>query len=115
VIVRFTDVGEYVDELDRDPFAVARRVVRLTKKARATELGITAVSVVSTAKVLSEAAGTRDYDLVRFERYVGDLWGHTRDDEVQQRASELVAELEVKLVERGFKIAAGEYVPEVTR
>jgi hypothetical protein len=112
VIVRFWDPAEFVDELARDPHAVARKLVRVTQKARPTQLGLTSVSVVASAKVISEAAGAPSYDVVRLERHVGELWGHgSQDEAVRTRSAELVAEIEgrVEDADCGFVVAAGEY------
>lgn len=55
--VRFTDLNEFVDELANDPHAVTRKLVRVTQAARLTNLNLTALSVIATAKVISENAG----------------------------------------------------------
>jgi hypothetical protein len=113
VIVHFSHPAEFVDELARDPHAVARKVVRVTQKAIPTKLGLTAVVVIATAKVLSEALGSDGgYDLVRLERFVGELWGHPSADEaVRSRAAELVGEVEARIAEADcdFVLAGGEY------
>lgn len=110
MIVRFTDLNEFVEELERDPHAVTRKLVRVTQSARTTNLNLTAVSVVGTAKVISEAAGVPSYDVARLDIHVGELWGHGgNDDEVRGRSTALVTELTAKLEELGFRVAAGVY------
>lgn len=112
MIVRFSDVAEFVSELDRDPLAVARRSVRVTQKFRRnSSIDITSLSVIATAKVLSTSSDTErdDYDLVRFERIVGDLWGHRDDEDVKARGASLAQEMTARLEECGFDVLAGEY------
>lgn len=110
--VLFSDLGEYVQELDRDPNAVARGLVRVTQSFRPIlHLSVTRVAVVATAKVASSAPDreTIDYDLVRFERHLGDLWGTAQDADVRERAAALITEITAKLEECGFTVLAGEY------
>lgn len=116
MIVRFTEPDEFVDELAREPAAVARKIVRVTQKARPTQLGLTQVTVCASAKVLNTAflvVDQANYDLVKLERYVGDLWGQRgADDEVRERAQALVADVTRRAVAAGFVVAAGEYVED---
>lgn len=107
MIVRFSDSNEFLEELEREPNAIARKLVRLTKLARAAGAGvITVVSVIATAKVVSGS----DYDLLRLEILAGELWGIDRTDTAtQKRASDLIALLESSLQAAGFTVAAGVY------
>lgn len=78
MIVQLDVLTEFVDELEHDRQAVAGQRVRTTKLYRRTNAGVTRLSVLATAKVLSSAVGSGgdDYDLIRLEIHVGDLWGH---------------------------------------
>jgi hypothetical protein len=109
-LVRFTDLNEFVDELARDPHAVTRKLVRVTQSGTRTSLNLTAVSVVGTAKVISDTAVLPDYDVVRLDIHVGELWGlGHNDDDVRERSHALITQLTAKLEELGFRVAAGVY------
>lgn len=108
--VRFGDVDEFVRELERDPYAVARKLVRVTTLSRPAMSGaITCVSVVATAKVLSGTAGHEDYDLVELEIYAGDLWRGPTDDATRETANNLVHQISETLAAAGFVTATGRY------
>lgn len=110
MLVRFGHPDEFVDELAREPDAVARKLVRVTQHAYPTMQGtITALDVVATAKV---ASGDVDFDLVIYRHRVGDLWGIPKDDEVRELANAHLEELQRKLTDAGFVVAGGVYEPE---
>lgn len=111
-LVRFSDQDEFVAELARDPFAVARKLVRTTISRYPVLNGaLTRVVVVGSAKVVSSAQGGHpDYDVVEYQEYIGDLWGNPKvDDEITARAKNRVETLEQKLRDEGFEIASGRY------
>jgi hypothetical protein len=102
--VVFTEPGEFVAELARDHSRrlVERGIVRVTKVGRPAMNGtITRVSV--------EAAAIVDGRCVRLRCACGELWGMDGDDQVQRRASELVRELESRLLDGGLELRAGLY------
>jgi hypothetical protein len=102
--VMFTEPNEFVAEISRDHARglVERGIVRVTKVGRPAMNGtITRVSV--------EAAAIVDSRCVRLRCVCGDLWGLGDDEQVQQRATELVRELENELVDAGLEPRAGLY------
>lgn len=107
VVARFTEVDEYIGELRgehaRSAHAIDRGIVRVSKLARAGGPGgmLTNVTVHAGAFVRGR--------LVVLERFVGQLWGSGApgDDEVQDRASEVVAELTAGLRDVGLEVRAG--------
>jgi hypothetical protein len=109
VIVRFGVSEEFVDELLREPGAVARNIVRVTKRQRAAMPGTVHVSVVATAKVASGS----DYDVLQLEIPCGELYGIDGPDRaVRNRADELVRLIEANLDDSPFLVCAGLYEHE---
>ena len=102
--VMFTEPNEFVAEISRDHARglVERGIVRVTKVGRPAMSGmITRVTV--------EAAAIVDSRCVRLRCVCDDLWGLGDDEQVQQRATELVRELENELVDAGLEPRAGLY------
>ena len=102
--VLFTEPNEFVAEIVRDHQRglVERGLVRVTKVGRPVMNGtITRVTV--------EAAAIVDSRCVRLRHPCGDLWGMDADEQVQQRASDLVHQLESDLLDGGLEIRAGVY------
>lgn len=102
--VVFTDPGEFVDDVSREHARglVERGIVRLTKVGRGVMNGtITRVTV--------EAAAVVEGRCVRLRCPCGDLWGMAADEQVHQRASRLVRELESQLLDAGLELRAGVY------
>ena len=102
--VVFTELNEFVAEISRDHSRglVERGIVRVTKVGRPAMNGtITRVTV--------EAAAIVDSRCVRLRCQCGDLWGMDGDQQVQERASELVRELESQLLDAGLELRAGFY------
>ena len=60
-------------------------------------------------RVTVEAAAIVDSRCVRLRCVCGDVWGMDGDEQVQQRASELVRELESQLLDAGLELRAGLY------
>ena len=102
--VMFTEPGEFVAELARDHAdgLVERSIVRVTKVGRPAMNG-------TTTRVSVEAAAIVDSRCVRMRCVCGDMWGCGDDDQVQQRATELVRELESQLLDAGLEPRAGLY------
>jgi hypothetical protein len=102
--VMFTEPNEFVAEISRDHARglVERGIVRVNKVGRLAMNGtITRVTV--------EAAAIVDTRCVRLRCVCGDLWGLDGDEQVQQRASELVRELESEPLDIGLEPRAGLY------
>lgn len=102
--VVFTEPGEFVSDIAHDHARglVERGIVRVTKAGRPAMNGtITQVTV--------EAAAIVDGRCVRLRCLCGDLWGMNADDQVQQRATDLVHELESQLLHAGLELRAGLY------
>ena len=102
--VMFTEPNEFVAEISRDHARglVERGIVRVTKVGRPAMNGtITRISV--------EAAAIVDSRCVPLRFVCGDLWGLGDDEQVQQRATELVRELERELLDAGLEPRAGLY------
>jgi hypothetical protein len=100
----FTEPNEFVAELARDHARglVERGIVRVTKVGRPAMSGtITRVTV--------EAAAIVDSRCVRLRCVCGELWGLGGDEQVQQRATELVRQLEGELLDAGLEPRAGLY------
>jgi hypothetical protein len=96
----FTEVDEFIADLRADRELVERGIVRLTKLARPAMHGaITRVSVHAGAIV--------DGRPVVLERYVGELWGHPRDADVQVAATGLLDEIDAAIRELGLEPRAG--------
>jgi len=102
--VVLTEPGEFVAEIARDHARglVERGIVRVTKVGRPAMDGtITRVTV--------EAAAIVDGRCVRLRCPCGDLWGMDADEQVQRHASELVGDLESRLLDAGLELRAGLY------
>lgn len=95
--VVFTELGEFVGEAKRDAEAIDRQVCRVTKRMerRGSAPGVSAVTV--------EAGFTVKGEVVRFCRYVGDLWGLDTDEEVERRGNEVQERLGEELEELGLE------------
>jgi hypothetical protein len=102
--VMFTEPNEFVAEISRDHARglVERGIVRVTKVGRPVMSG-------TVTRVTVEAAAIVDSHCVRLRCECGDLWGLGDDEQVQQRATELVRELENELVDAGLEPRAGLY------
>ena len=100
--VVFTEHNEFVAEISRDHSRglVERGIGRVTKVGRPAMNGtITRVTV--------EAAAIVDSRCVRLRCQCGDLWGMDGEQQMQERASELVRELESQLLDVALELRAG--------
>jgi len=101
-IVRFTDPREFIDELSSDKAFVARGLVRITKQYLPSGLSptIRLVTVVAAAHVVD--------DIVRFEKYCGDLWDMPDSDKkVNETAERLCEQLEGEIKKLGLTVRPG--------
>lgn len=100
ITARDTQPDEYVEELRRDKELVERGLVRVTESARLDAAGaLTHVAVVFSAIIEGR--------VVRLRVFCGSLWGGGADEDVQERASELVRKREPQLIDAGLEIRAG--------
>lgn len=118
MIVRFSEIDELLNDLDRRATSVVEGVVRVTTKRTLNKLGFHTLTVVVTAKVLADApfSSAPDYDLVTLEAYVGDLFGGDGGDDVLiERANELADRYRAAIEGTPlFRHAAGVYELAVT-
>jgi hypothetical protein len=100
-MVRFNDVDEFLENLDKDRQHVERRVVRVTNLYRASKLtpSIQHLSVVATARVAGE--------IVRLEVYCGDLWHLGRDDAIIAKATTIQRTLADECARLDLDVRAG--------
>lgn len=111
LVARFTDLDEFVDELER-AIASGRSVhgpVRITKRTASS----TALAGAGIARVQVVAGALLDDDvLVRLETpSVGELgWNAEKDAETIARGDELVAKIEQRAGELELDTAAGVYL-----
>jgi len=106
IIIKFTDVGEYLNELEQNP--PTDNVVRLTKSFHDLRNGmLKAVAVVST--YLDQ--GCR---IVRLDRYCGEIWSTSTEDTpakmVLDRANEIQEKIRCEAEKAGFDVRAGIYI-----
>ena len=100
ICARFSEPDEWAAEIIRDRDIVERQTVRVTKTARPVMDGAaTRAHVVGSAIVEGR--------IVMLETCVGDLWGMAADEEVQERASRIVRELEDELRGAGMEVRGG--------
>lgn len=76
--VLFTELDEFLSEVEADRDEIARRVVRVTKIGRPAYNG-------AVTRVYVEAAYRVADEVVRLRVFCGDLWGAPEDDKVQAR------------------------------
>lgn len=99
--VRFTEPDEYLAELERDVFAVERKIVRVSRLYRRASSGAYSVALVRAGAIVEGRP-------ILFERLVGTLWGFgPGDDETQAKLDELVAELERGIDRLGLQARPG--------
>lgn len=109
--VKFNDVEEWGEELRTD--LPDRGIVRLSylfKPSRITP-NIRHVLLVATHTVTRP--GGPPHQLVRFEKYIGDLWGLNQDtdNQVMERGEELKAKIEAVCRGLHVDVRAGIFEP----
>lgn len=98
--VKFNDVDEFCEELARD--GPDRDIVRLTYLFKTSRLSpnIRHVLVVATCTVQGQ--------IVRLERYVGDVWGlSATDEEVMEKALQTKNRLHERCKKLNLNVRAG--------
>jgi hypothetical protein len=100
ICARFSEPSEWADEIIRDRDLVERQIARVTKTARPVLDGAaTSADVVASAIVEGR--------IILLQTCVGDLWGMAADEQVQERASRIVRELQEELLDAGLEVRAG--------
>lgn len=99
--VRFSDPGEFVEELEADLELVERKIVRLTALKRpAGPNGVLERVTMHAGAIVSGRP-------VILERHIGDLWGAKADDDVLSAGRKALQDLEVELKKRGLEVRPG--------
>ena len=97
ICARFSEPSEWAGEIIRDRELVERQIARVTKTARpAMDRAATRAHVVASAIVEGR--------IILLQTCVGDLWGMAADEEVQERASRIVGQLEHELDAAGLEV-----------
>ena len=100
ICARFSEPSEWASEIIRDRDLVEHQIARVTKTARPVMDGAaTRAHVVASAIVEGR--------IILLETCVGDLWGMADDEEVQERASRIVGQLEHELDAAGLEVRGG--------
>jgi hypothetical protein len=96
ICARFSEPSEWANKIIRDRDLVEHQIARVTKTARPVMDG-----AASRAHVVVEGR------IILLETCVGDLWGMAADEEVQERASRIVGQLEHELNAAGLEVPGG--------
>ena len=100
ICARFSEPSEWANKIIRDRDLVEHQIARVTKTARPVMYGAaTRAQVVASAVVEGR--------IILLETCVGDLWGMAADEEVQERASRIVGQLEHELDAAGLEVRGG--------
>lgn len=105
--VRFNDVEEWSEELRKD--LPDRGIVRLSYLFKPSRISPNIRHVLLVATHIVTRPGGPPHQLVRFEKYVGDLWGlnQERDKEVMGWGEELKANIEAVCRDLRLDVRAG--------
>jgi hypothetical protein len=103
MIVRFSDVSEFIEELQKDPGAVDRGILRVTRKFDPWPdiPKIFNISVVATYK-------SGDV-IVRLDMYSGDTFNDEHTKKANQEGDKIIAKLKKVSDELELKYRAGMY------
>jgi len=105
--VKFSDVDEWIDELHKDlPDRALVRLSYLFKPSRVSP-NIRHLLLVGTHTVTRP--GGEPHQLVRFEKYVGDLWGINpeTDEKVRERGEQIMRKIESVCKDLKIEVRAG--------
>ena len=101
--VKFTEVEEFLEELGKDAPQIDRRIVRTTFLFESSAISpkISHVLVIATYTIAGQ--------IVRFERYCGDLWGlnETADQAIKDTGEKCQKEIEEACQRLGLERRAG--------
>lgn len=101
-VVKFNSVEEFLEEVEKDRSNTHLKIVRLTNVWAAIPnlAPIRALSVVATAKVKE--------DIVRLDRYCGQIWNiGSQDEGTYKRAEAVRKQIEEAAKKLGIEIRAG--------
>jgi len=112
MLVRFNQVEEFCDELRREQGNIERRIVRLTNLYTPSKLSVNIqiVQVVATFLVCAFPAALppAQSQIVRLERYCGDIWEpHGTDKRALEKAEEVSKRIEAVCQELGLQVRPG--------
>lgn len=112
MLVRFNQVEEFCDELRKEQGNIERRIVRVTKLYTQSKMAasIKHVQVISTFLVCAfpSALPAAGPNIVRLERYCGDIWGiKNQDQPVLERAEAAIKKIEQVCQELGLEVRPG--------
>lgn len=110
--VKFTSVEEFCDELRKEKGNIERRIVRVTNLYTQSKMAasIKHVQVISTFLVCAfpSALPAAGPNIVRLERYCGDIWGiGNQDQPVLERAAQVTKKIEDVCQELSLEIRPG--------
>lgn len=100
---RFTELDEFLEEIDADGGLVEREIIRATKSY------VPHPSGAGVHIVMVEAGYRVGGEIVRLKVRVGELWGTGADEEINQTANELLDKLKAAVAERGLELRGGLY------
>lgn len=101
--VKFNATEEYVNELEKNAPVVHRKIVRVTKRAQITNM-------YPIQRMYVTATYVAEGDIIRLDRYVGDLQGDKRtDDALYRKADAIINSIEKASKELGLEPRAGMY------
>jgi len=102
-IVKFNQVDEFCEELEREQNNIDRGIVRVTNSWQQSKLSsnISHVSVIATCSIKGQ--------IVRLDRYCGDHWGlkSETDEKTMQKAEQAQEEIKVCCVRLNLDMRAG--------
>ena len=103
VTVKFNEVDEFLEEIEKDHRDIERGVVRVTNMFRTSRISLT------TRNTLVVSTYVLRHQLVRLEVYCGDLWGVNAEDDqkVMARAEEVQDRIAAKCKEVGLELRSG--------
>lgn len=105
MLVKFNDPKEFLEELAKDAQLIKRSIVRVTQQTtQSNQVPVIAhLSVVATAEV--------EGDIVRLDRYCGQLWNIGKDEKVLGLAKEMVNQIIKGCEALGLEVRAGVLEP----
>lgn len=109
-IIKFNHVEEWDEELQKD--LPDRCIVRLSYLFKPSRISPNIRHVLLVATHTVTRPGGEPHQLVRFQRYIGDLWGTKEtDDQVMERGEQLKAKIEAVCRQLGVDVRAGIFEP----
>lgn len=106
-VVKFNSPAEFVEELKADAEKVDRGIVRVTQQFASSNLSpnVRSASIVATARIGDQ--------IIRLDRYCGDLWGmDSADEAVQRKLSDVMMFIDNAVTSFGLTVRPGVIEPE---